>query len=215
MVAVVEPVPGAALLLLLPKAGTEPNTVVGVVVVVAALPKLELLAAGAIERNKEVAGSGFGLLNVLQPDMLGSDFALFAFSSSSSGASVSSLTLAPKTGAFPFKEAEKESSDSFFRSVAKLTPVEATWPNGDSDGVVFFEYSVKGGSLTRTFDFLTSLYGNGFGFSGAVVALVALVGDVSSGKFSAGSTRVLLEKLVDYSQEGNLDSGFWTYLRNF
>jgi hypothetical protein len=142
VVAAVLPVPWAELLL---EAGTEPKAVTGVAVagvgvIAAPPPNRELLTAGAFAPNKEVAGPGIVVLGppfLLEPKMLGSDFALFAFPSSSSGTYVSSLTFAPKTGAFPFK-AENEIPESFFRSVEKLTPVEATWPNGDSVGVVVF-----------------------------------------------------------------------------
>lgn len=79
----------------------------------------------------------------------------------------------------------------------KSTLVWATWANGDSDSVVF-AYSVKGGSFTRYLVFLMALLGNGFG---GVVG--ARVGDVSSGKVSAGSIRLVLERPIDGSQNRN------------
>jgi hypothetical protein len=220
VVVVVEPVPlpvlvavsGAELLPLFPEAGTEPNTVTGVVVVVAPLPNMEPLAAGAFEPNKEGVGLSDSM-GLNQSNGRCFNFAPFVFSSSSSGAS---STVALKTGALPFKEAEKEMSGSFFKSAVKpaLVPVkpellEATWANGDSVGEVVFAYSAKGGSLTRTF-FLTSFCEDDSGVSGGLVLSETLVvrvrvGDVSSGKLSAGSVRVLLERFIENSRDENLD----------
>lgn len=162
---------------LLPEAGSAPNTVTGVVVAaVAPLPNIVALAGKPLCRGA-------------QSNMLGSCFTPFFSPSSLFGAaSVSALTLAPKTGAFPFDETEKDSiSGSCLRSEANTLLDEAICPNGDSDElVVAFAYSAKGGSLTR--GFLASVVLGGFEVSGSSsCSLVLLVGDVSSEQVSAGS----------------------------
>lgn len=196
-------------------AGTEPNADTGVAavavvavvpVVVAALPNIELLTAGAFEPNGEAEGGrllvlaqglfrlelGIVLVDsaltveellLFEPNKPDSDFT-FVFSSS-----FSPLALAVTAGSFPFKEAAIKGSGSRFRSVVKAILGGATCANGDSDCVVF-AYSVKGGSLTRYFGFLMSLCGSGFSD-----VLVGRVGDLSSGKVSAGSTLLLSESL--------------------
>lgn len=87
---------------------------------------------------------------------------------------------------------------SCFMPVVKSILVEAARANGDS-GCSVCAYCAKVGSFTRIF--LLATAGGGFvvahGFVVAGGFLVARVGDVSSGKVSAGSIRLMLEGLVD------------------